>query len=108
MERDNYRIKLPERMRVYPIFHVSLLMPTNNPINQNDEILEEYEVERIEEDTWEPTAHLNCPEKVREYEDRQTKTGQAYRAPRDKRVSAQATEQSRIATPPHALDKRQN
>ena len=47
LERDNYKIKLPGRMRVHPIFHVSLLMSTNNPINQQDEILEEYEVDEI-------------------------------------------------------------
>lgn len=91
LERDNYRLKLPERMRIHPIFHVSLLTKTKNAANNRDEILEEYEVDEIldkrvrngvteylvrwdgyemEESTWEPTQNLNCPDVVRRFEDR--------------------------------------
>jgi hypothetical protein len=76
-------------MRIHPVFHVSLLSKTKNPLNDHDEILEEYEVEKIvdkrtkngvteylvkwkgyeeDENTWEPTKHLNCQDAVRRYE----------------------------------------
>jgi len=92
LPKDNYKIELPERIRIHPVFHISLLDPTENPETENqDEILGEYEVERIlnkrvrggkteylirwkhfkaEDDTWEPTAHLHCPEKVHDYNEK--------------------------------------
>ena len=93
LDFDNYELSLPPRMKIHPVFHVSLLQPTANPettedIEANDT---EYDVERIldkrtrkgiteykirwkgysdEDDTWEPTSHLNCPEKIREFQQR--------------------------------------
>jgi RNase H-like domain found in reverse transcriptase/Reverse transcriptase (RNA-dependent DNA polymerase)/Integrase zinc binding domain/Chromo (CHRromatin Organisation MOdifier) domain/Integrase core domain len=85
----NYRIKLPERMRIHPIFHESILVPTKNPPTEQNDILDEYEVEEIvgkrklrgkveylvkwlgygsDENTWEQTSHLNCAERIRAYE----------------------------------------
>jgi Chromo (CHRromatin Organisation MOdifier) domain len=78
-------------MKIHPEFHISRLEKTDNPENtENTEVLEEeYDVEKIvdkrtrngtteylvkwlgyesDENTWEPTGYLNCPEKVREYE----------------------------------------
>jgi len=93
LTNDNYRLALPSSMRIHPIFHISLLEPTDNqeatdaPVAMDDT----YEVERIlgkrtrkgkteylikwvgyeeSENTWEPTYHLNCPDKVREFKDR--------------------------------------
>jgi hypothetical protein len=78
-------------MKIHPIFHISLLDKTeNNETTENIEALdEEFEVEKIidkrvrngkteyrvrwaeygsDADTWEPTTHLHCPEKVQEFE----------------------------------------
>jgi hypothetical protein len=89
LANDNYRLKLPERMQIHPIFHILLLEPTKNPENDQDEADDgEYEVEKIidqktekgqiyylvkwkgyppEDNTWEPVRYLNCPEKIEEY-----------------------------------------
>jgi hypothetical protein len=49
LEYDNYKLKLPSRMKIHPVFHVSLLTKTNNSETTDNESItdEEYEVERI-------------------------------------------------------------
>jgi RNase H-like domain found in reverse transcriptase/Reverse transcriptase (RNA-dependent DNA polymerase)/Integrase zinc binding domain/Chromo (CHRromatin Organisation MOdifier) domain len=93
--RVNYKLKLPEKSRLHPVFHVSLLEPAKGqtPDAMNTEIQpineeQEYEVEKIldqrisngkheylvkwkdyeeTENSWEPTEHLNCDFLVKQF-----------------------------------------
>jgi len=48
LDKDNYELDLPERMRIHPIFYISLLSKTDNPTSNQDEgVINEYEVEEI-------------------------------------------------------------
>jgi hypothetical protein len=91
LPNDNYKVTLPDRMRIHPVFHVSLLKKTGNPVSTTDvDVTDEFEVERIlskryrkgqteylvrwkgyeeTDDTWEPTKNLQCPEVLRRFND---------------------------------------
>ena len=105
LPNDNYKVTLPQRMRIHPVFHVSLLSLTKNPETQKDETAhEEYEVEHIlskrivnsqteylikwkgydeDENTWEPTVNLHCPDKIQEFSESSTFMGEPERTNRE-------------------------
>jgi len=75
LDFDNYELKLPSRMEIYPVFHISLLDKTENAETmENIEALdEEFEVEkiidkRVRNGKTEYRVRWNCPEKVQEFE----------------------------------------
>ena len=49
LKYDNYKLKLPDRMRIHPVFHISLLTKTEKPVTQEDIKADddEYEVKQI-------------------------------------------------------------
>ena len=91
LPHDNVKLALPERMRIHPEFHISLLLPTKiQESNASNEAVDEFEVEAVldrrinqmgkteylikwvgyssDENTWEETTNLFCPEKIRAFE----------------------------------------
>jgi len=95
ISKTNYRLSLPETMRIHPVFHISLLEPAHPDAESQDRVEitpdneEEYEVEQIldtrekgkkieylihwkgyghDEDTWEPIKNLmNCQQLVQQF-----------------------------------------
>jgi hypothetical protein len=91
LPNDNYRLALPKRMQVHPVFHISLLVPTElREAQSGGDGSIEFEVESIKDkrintqgkveylvkwlgygskdNTWEESTNLFCPEKVRGFE----------------------------------------
>jgi len=91
----NFRLSLPENMKIHNVFHIALLEPAPDSVPLEHDLpaddTKEYTVERIldhrtnddgqneylvkwencghEENTWEPIKHLtNCPRILREYQ----------------------------------------